>query len=86
MPTVAVIFGMAILFYYDGHEPPHFHVRTPAFKAKINLGDLSASEVSGRMRPQELARLREWAGRHRAELYENWNRARRCEPLVRIEE
>lgn len=75
MPTVAVLFGMAILFYYDDHEPPHFHVKAPGFNAKIDLGDLSVSEVSGRMRPQDLARLRAWAQRNRAALYENWNRA-----------
>jgi hypothetical protein len=85
MPTIAVILGMAIVFYYDDHEPPHFHVRAPGFKARINLADLSASEVNGRMRPQDLARLRAWAGRHRPELYENWTRARRRQPLVPIE-
>lgn len=86
MPTVAVVFGMAILFYYEDHEPPHFHVRAANFKAKISLGDLSVSEVSGQMRPQDFARLREWAGQHRPELYENWIRARQRKPVIRIED
>jgi hypothetical protein len=42
MPTVAVIFGMAILFYYEDHDPPHFHIRAPNFRARIDLGDLRA--------------------------------------------
>ena len=85
MPTVAMVSGMAILFYYDDHEPPHFHVRAPDFTAKIDLGDLSATEVNGRMRPGDSARLRAWAERHRAELFENWNRARRKQRLQPIE-
>jgi hypothetical protein len=47
---------------------------------------LSVTEVNGRMRPQDLARIREWAARHRAALYENWNRARRKEMLLKIED
>jgi len=56
---------------YDDHEPPHFHVRAPDFRARIDLGDLSATEVSGRMRPRDLIRIRNWAVQHRAALYEN---------------
>ncbi len=86
MPTVAVVFGIAVLFFYNDHDPPHFHVQGGAFQAKIDLADLSASEVKGHLRPQDLNRIRAWATRHRAELWENWMRARRREPLVKIED
>ena len=86
VPTVAIIFGMAILFYYDDHEPPHFHVRASGFRAKFDLEELVVAEIEGQMRPQDFARLREWTIRHHAELYANWHRARRKEPLLRIED
>ena len=86
MPTVAVIFDMAILFYYDDHEPPHFRVRASGFRAKFDLNVLVVAEVEGHMRPQDFSRLREWAIRHHAALYANWQRARRKEPLLRIED
>lgn len=74
------------MFYYDDHEPPHFHVRVPGFKARIDLGDLGVTEVSGRMCPRDLIRIRNWAVRHRAALYENWNRAPRKQALLKIED
>jgi hypothetical protein len=72
MPTVATIFGMAIMFFYRDHDPPHFHVRAADFSAKIDLADLSVSEIRGRMTPRDLSRIREWAGRHRTELWQDW--------------
>lgn len=86
MPTVAVVFGMAILLYYDDHDPPHFHVKAADFSAKVDLGDLAVIEVSGRLRTRDVARLRRWAAIHRPALYENWNRARRGERLLNIED
>jgi Domain of unknown function (DUF4160) len=53
MPTVAIIFGMAIIFYYDDHDPPHFHVRAPGFRAKFDLEELTVVEVEGHMRPRD---------------------------------
>jgi Domain of unknown function (DUF4160) len=86
MPTVAVVFGMAIMFYYDDHDPPHFHVLSADFEAKIDLRDLSVTELWSRMRPRELTRLRAWARQHRGMLEENWSRARRKQRLLRIED
>jgi hypothetical protein len=85
LPAIAVIFGMTILLYYDDHDPPHFHVKAADFSAKIDLGDLAVLEASGRLCTRDLARLRRWATRHRAALYDNWNRARRGERLLKIE-
>lgn len=85
MPTVAVVFGMAIAFYYDDHEPPHFHVRAPGFRAKFDLEELTVVEVEGHMRPQDYIRLRTWARRHHPALQANWQRARRKQTLLKIE-
>jgi hypothetical protein len=40
MPTVANVFGLLIMFFYNDHDPPHFHVRGPEFTAKVGLDDL----------------------------------------------
>src|SRR5437868_2541419 len=54
MPTLATVAGMAILIYYADHEPPHFHVRAPNFRAKVAIADLNVIEVVSRMRPRRL--------------------------------
>jgi Domain of unknown function (DUF4160) len=84
MPTVATVLGMWIMFFYDDHEPAHFHVRAADFKGKMALDDLSMIEVSGRMRAKDFQRLRAWAATNRAALWENWLRARQRRPLVKI--
>lgn len=86
MPTLAIVSGMAILLYYADHDPPHFHVRAPNFRAKIALADLRVIEVEGRMRAADLSRLRSWAAYHRDALYDNWHRVRRGEPPFKVEE
>lgn len=45
MLTLAMVAGMAILMYYDDHDPPHFHVRAADFRAKIAIANLSVIEV-----------------------------------------
>jgi hypothetical protein len=84
VPTVAVIFGLTIMLFYEDHDPAHFHVRGPGFSAKVMLADLSLASVRGELRSRDVRRIREWALRHRAELWDNWLRARRGEPLVAI--
>jgi hypothetical protein len=86
MPTVASVYGMLILFFYNDHAPPHFHVRAPDFRAKVELPSLTIIEVRGTMRARDAARLRAWAALHRGELLANWRAARDGEPLRRIGE
>ncbi len=86
MPTLAMVAGMAILIYYADHAPPHFHVRAANFRAKLAISDLRVIEVAGRMRPREINAIRAWARNHQAQLWDNWERAQRLEPLRRIED
>ena len=85
MPTLATVSGMAILIYYNDHEPAHFHVRAATFRAKFKILDLAVIEVTGRMRQIEMNGIRRWAEGHRTELLENRSRAQRFEPLRKIE-
>ena len=86
MPTLATVAGMAILIYYDDHEPAHFHVIAADFTARIALADLSVIDAEGRMRAADLRRLRAWAAAHQAQLWDSWLRARRGERVQKIED
>ena len=84
MPTVAVVNGIAIVIYYDDHDPPHFHAFGANFQARIRIGDGSPLSIEGDMRPADMRLLRQWTIRRRMELDENWRRARARSPLVKI--
>ena len=82
MPEISRFFGMVVAMYYRDHEPPHFHVRYGSERALIGIESLAV--IEGRLSPRALALAVEWAAQHRAELSQNWERARRLEPLERV--
>lgn len=82
MPEIARFLGLVITMHYKDHEPPHFHVHYGEQKALIAIETLTV--LAGRLSPRALGLAMEWAARHREELLENWERARRQEPLERI--
>ena len=51
-------------------------------EAKIAIDTLDI--IEGRLPPQILKLIADWAGLHRPELHENWQRALRRAPLVPI--
>jgi hypothetical protein len=62
------------MFYRD-HNPPHFHA---VYADKLEL-------ISGYLPPRVLGLVIEWTALHRKELSDNWERAKRQEPLKSIE-
>ena len=85
MPTVAMVHGIAIRFYYDDHDPPHFHAKTTEFEAKISLETMSIMEVSGRMRPRDISLVLQWARQNHAVLLQMWQAARRKDILAKLD-
>jgi hypothetical protein len=73
MPQVSRFYGIIILFFFDDHNPPHFHVRYAEFKCKVNIYDLKIME--GNLPNRAYALVLEGAALHREELMENWNLA-----------
>jgi hypothetical protein len=73
---------MVIVMYHNDHTPPHFHVRYGSDRALIAIDTLSL--LAGGLPPRALGLVTEWAAMHRAELLENWNRARGQTPLKSI--
>ncbi len=83
MPGVSRFFGIVIAMFYDDHWPAHFHVKYAEHRAKITIDTLEIEE--GYLPRRALALVLEWAALHRAELRDNWERARQGLPLNDIE-
>lgn len=82
MPTVAYFYGIAIQMFFNDHNPPHFHVRYGNAKALIRISD--GQIISGELPPTARRMVEQWAASRRAELEENWRRARARRTLERI--
>jgi Domain of unknown function (DUF4160) len=86
VPTLAHIRGIKLVMYYEDHEPPHCHARSPDFSAKFAISDLSVLELAGKLKPRESALIKRWALANRPSLLENWRRAQRGEAMVKLED
>jgi hypothetical protein len=82
VPEISRFFGIIVLMYYNDHPPPHFHVRYGGQRAIVGIESLAV--LKGSLAPRVLGLVVEWASRHREELLEDWERARRQEPLQAI--
>jgi hypothetical protein len=46
MPTIAFVDGIAIILFWNDHEPAHFHAETRDFKARISILDASLIDAT----------------------------------------
>ena len=83
MPEVSRFFGIAIRFYYNDHEPAHFHAVYGEHEALIEIDSLAI--LRGELPRRALALVFEWAALHRIELRTNWENARLGVPPAPIE-
>jgi hypothetical protein len=82
MPTVALFYGIAIRMYFNDHDPPHFHALYGRAQVIIRISD--GQIIRGALPPVATRLVTDWALLRRAELEENWRRAREQRPLERI--
>lgn len=82
MPTIAFFLGISVAMYYRDHNPPHIHVIYGGFEGLFAIDD--ARLIRGKVPPAVAMIIREWIGLRRDLLLDNWNRARRHQPLERI--
>jgi len=68
--------------YYREHPPRHFHAEYGEFEITV---DIDTGVVTGKFPRRALHLVLEWYALHRAELAENWSRARGKSPLKTIE-
>ena len=81
MPVVSRFLGIVVSMYHRDHGVPHFHAGYGEYKISV---EIATGTVHGTFPPRALAFVREWTAVHRAELLENWQRARRQQPLESI--
>jgi uncharacterized protein DUF4160 len=83
VPTISRFFGITIAMFFEDHSFPHFHARHADGKAKIRIDNLEV--IDSTLPRRQLRFVLAWAELHRAELEENWRRARASETLKEIE-
>lgn len=82
MPEISRFKGLVISMYHHDHGVPHFHVRYAEFFATI---DVESERVNGELPRRVRSIALEWARVHRAELLDNWSRARHGVVRFRID-
>ena len=83
MPAISRFFGIVITMNYSDHPPPHFHVRYGDQRALVAIDTLGL--IRGHLPPRVLGFVVEWASQHQAALAENWDLAKRQQPLQPIQ-
>ena len=81
MPEISRFLGIVIGMFYNEHGVAHFHAVYGEHEATI---EIESERVHGQLPPRVLALTLEWSRLHRAELLEDWRRARAGDPLVHI--
>lgn len=82
MPQISYFLGVIIRMFYRDHNPPHFHAVYTDFEGII---DIEKNEIIGGELPARvLGIVTEWSAIHKAELMDNWERARQQESLKEI--
>jgi len=83
MPEISRFYGIAIRIFYSDHFPPHFHAEYGEYETLVDINTLAV--IAGKLPPRALGLVMEWASLHRDELKSEWEKARKLEPLDRIE-
>jgi len=69
LPTIKDFKGYKIFMYFEDHNPPHFHVVGPDFKALVAIDDLRILEGS---LPKKARAALDWAAKNKKELLARW--------------
>ena len=69
--------------YFDDHGQPHFHAEHAEHAAKVAIA--TGEIYEGALRRRDAGLVRRWALLQRAELEQNWVRARSHSALVSID-
>lgn len=68
--------------YYKDHNPPHFHATHGEHEVAIAISD--GTVLWGSLPGRVLGHVEEWRRAHVPELEDDWERARRQQPLNAI--
>lgn len=81
MPEISRFYGIVIFMNYNDHEPPHFHARYQEQEVTI---EIETGIVQGKMSKRALRMAIEWFEKPQDELTQNWELAKRRQPLQKI--
>jgi hypothetical protein len=83
MPLISWFFGITLKMYFNDHGLPHFHVQYLDYSGMFSIN--SGRLVSGALPSDVALQVTEWAINHKADLMENWKRARSNQQLLWFE-
>jgi hypothetical protein len=72
MPTIVRIGNLKIRIYMNDHNPPHFHVETPDYRATIGIADFRILDGALDRRTLDVALA--WARPNKKVLEDEWKR------------
>jgi hypothetical protein len=81
MPEISRFLGIVIAMFYNDHEPAHFHAVYGGFEITV---EIESGVVRGTFPPRALSHVQEWREMHKGKLLENWQLARKRQPLNRV--
>ena len=76
-------YGIAIIFYWEEHLPPHFHAKYSGDEGMIDI--VTGALIRGSLPRRVLQLVNEWRLARKEELLADWDRARQRLPLAYIE-
>jgi hypothetical protein len=82
MPTLSMFYGIKITMNYNDHNPPHFHAEYQSYEIIV---DINTGSVTGKMPRRAINLIWSWLDEHRNELLENWEMAKKRQPLKQID-
>lgn len=82
MVTVSRFRGIEVVFRFNEHEPPHYHVRYGEYWLEVAIAPFHV--ISGTAPRRVVALLREWAIQHAVELSAAWDACRKGETPLPI--
>lgn len=78
MPVISRFYGIAIVMYFNDHNPPHCHAKYSGYEA---IFDFEGNVLEGEFPPRATRFVTEWISEHQLELDSNWEKARSGQPL-----
>ena len=78
MPVISRFYGIAIIMYFNDHNPPHCHAKYSGYEARF---DFNGNILEGELPRRATNFVQEWISKHQSELSSNWEKACSGEPL-----
>ena len=83
MPEICRFYGIIIKMFFEDHNPPHFHAIYSEFESIIAIETLAV--IAGDLPPRALGLVMEWASINQGELLTFWTKAKKSEPIGKLE-